>query len=259
MVCDILEMVITMSMRYYPALAKKGCFTLQDLTQLTGHIEYAKWIASEYISKRYIERVRKNLYVAIDGGTMEPIPSRYQVASNITYEAVVAYRSALEYYGFLQKIDDIYLITPYRFRDFSYRNLMFHYLKPRISPQFSVITDSWGVTVTTIERTVIECIDMLEKIIPLHDLLNTIKHISSWDTTCLLKCMELYNKQVLWQKVGFILQNYSNIPYAADFFHICKQHIPHDKTYIYNRRANFRYYKEWNIIAPNNFADLLLP
>lgn len=247
-----------MSMKYYPALAEMGCFTLADLTQLTGHIEYAKWIASEYISKRYIERVRKNLYVAINGGTMEPIPNRYQIASRLTYDAAIAYRTAFEFYGFLSDTTDMYVLTPYRFRDFSYRGNTFRYLKPRLEPQFGVVTNSSGVTVTTIERTVVDCIDLLGKAITLHDLLASISQISTFDTTKMIKCLEKYNKQFLWQKTGFILQYHSSIPDSSSFFAICKQHTPPDKTYLYDRRSHFKFYKDWNIIAPDNFSDILL-
>ena len=68
-------------MKHYEKLLELGCFSKNDLEQITGSEAAAKWLCREYQKKGYIERVKRDLYVAISLETQQPIANRYVIAS----------------------------------------------------------------------------------------------------------------------------------------------------------------------------------
>lgn len=70
-------------MKHYEKLLELGCFSKNDLEQVTGSEAAAKWLCREYQKKGYIERVKRDLYVAISLETQQPIANRYVIASHI--------------------------------------------------------------------------------------------------------------------------------------------------------------------------------
>ena len=57
-----------------------------------------------YQKKDYIERVKRDLYVAISLETQQPIANRYVIASHISNDAAVSYHSAFEFYGYSNQV-----------------------------------------------------------------------------------------------------------------------------------------------------------
>ena len=74
-------------MKHYEKLLELGCFSKNDLEQITGSEAAAKWLCREYQKKGYIERVKRDLYVAISLETQQPIANRYVIASHISNDA----------------------------------------------------------------------------------------------------------------------------------------------------------------------------
>ena len=56
-------------MKHYEKLLELGCFSKNDLEQITGSEAAAKWLCREYQKKGYIERVKRDLY---EGGIRTP-------------------------------------------------------------------------------------------------------------------------------------------------------------------------------------------
>ena len=48
-------------MKHYEKLLELGCFSKNDLEQITGSEAAAKWLCREYQKKGYIERVKRDL------------------------------------------------------------------------------------------------------------------------------------------------------------------------------------------------------
>ena len=106
-------------MKYYEKLLALGCFSKADLESITGSEAAAKWLCREYQKKGYIERVKRDLYVAISLETQQPIANRYAIASHISNDAVVSYHSAFEFYGYANQVFyETHVTSESRFRDF---------------------------------------------------------------------------------------------------------------------------------------------
>ena len=91
-------------MKHYEKLLELGCFSKNDLEQITGSEAAAKWLCREYQKKGYIERVKRDLYVAISLETQQPIANRYVIASHISNDAAVSYHSSFEFYGYSNQV-----------------------------------------------------------------------------------------------------------------------------------------------------------
>ena len=48
-------------MKHYEKLLELGCFSKNDLEQITGSEAAAKWLCREYQKKGYIERVKRDI------------------------------------------------------------------------------------------------------------------------------------------------------------------------------------------------------
>ena len=141
-------------MKHYEKLLELGCFSKNDLEQITGSEAAAKWLCREYQKKGYIERVKRDLYVAISLETQQPIASRYVIASHISNDAAVSYHSAFEFYGYSNQVFyETQVTSESRFRDFEYDGVTYRRIAPRIT---GGITEINGTRVTTLERTVID-------------------------------------------------------------------------------------------------------
>ena len=78
-------------MKHYEKLLELGCFSKNDLEQITGSEAAAKWLCREYQKKGYIERVKRDLYVAISLETRQPMPP-YRITALLSF-TVTAIRS----------------------------------------------------------------------------------------------------------------------------------------------------------------------
>lgn len=241
-------------MEYYESLLSLGCFTWKDFIQRAGSEASAKWICREYQRKGYIERVKRDLYVVISLETQQPVASRYAIASHISEDSVVSYHSAFEYYGYANQVFyETHVTSTSRFKDFDYDGITYRRIAPRISS--GIVTDGNGIRVTTLERTVIDCINLFDKIGGLEELLRCIALVPSLEEKELCKYLAEYDNGFLYQKAGYILSPFADsLGIGQYFFDECKSHIPKGKSYLEEGFRNQSWQQEWKLYAP---ADLM--
>ncbi len=244
-------------MELYKRLAELRCFTRNDMVQLSGSESAAEWQINSYLKKGYIERVRRNLYAVISLETGQPIPNRYQIASKITCDACVTHHSAFEYYGYANQVFyDVYFSTTKRTREFSYDGIYFHPIK--LKGNTGIIETNTHIRVTSLERTVIDSIADFEKIGGLEELLRCLMLIPSLDSEKLLESLELYGHAQLYQKTGYILENFKfELALPDSFFEECKKHSSNSKTYLYSKQPDFVLNKNWKLFAPKDLKKIV--
>lgn len=242
-------------MKYYEKLLSMGCFTLRNVAQLTGNTETARSICKSYLKKGYIERVKRDLYVAISLETGQPTSNRFIIASHASNNAVVSHHSAFEYYGYANQVFyEVQVTSESRFQDFGFNGLYYRRIMPQIS---GGVVERNGIRVTTPERTVIDCIHLFEKIGGLEELLRCISLIPALNEEALLACLDEYNNGFLYQKTGCILSHYADeLGLKEAFFEECKKHLPKGRSYLYERTNDFVFYDDWHIYAPAGFSHL---
>jgi len=147
---------------YYEQLVELGCFSRETLAKLIGDDGAAVSCIRESLKKGYLERVRHNLYATISLESKIPIFNRFQIGSHLFSDACLTHHSAFEVYGCANQVfNEIYVSTKSRFKDFEYDMARYHRMTPKRNPE---IRQEQGMTFTSPEQTVVDCICDFEKI-----------------------------------------------------------------------------------------------
>lgn len=237
-------------MKYYKALLKKGCFTREYIEELTGGQAAAGSIIFDYLRSGIIERVRRDLYVAVDLQSGLPVVNRYVIGSNIIGNAYITHHSALAYHGFHnQESYHVYVATDNHFVTFEFENIEYSHVKPKIAE--GVLTEN-RVRVTDWERTILDCLNESDKSGGLEELLHAIRLIPTLNESKLLRYLELYDKKFLYQKTGFVLAYFKEDLNLSDyFFDTCKYKLSGSKRYFQKDIVGEVHYDaDWGLYVP---------
>lgn len=246
-------------MKYYNELLHKGCFSWEYVCDLAGNKNTASNIVQRYLSKGLIRRVKRELYVAVHLVDGCPVANQYVIASNITPGSYVSYHSAFSYYGFYsQFLFELYVSSPTKFNSFTFGG--FKYCSVDSRTDQGVVTYSDGVTVTDLERTIIDSIDRFEGIGGgMEELLECLSMVPSVDEGKLQFYLDLYGKRVLYQKTGYILEHFKeSMKLSSDFFNYCASQVGSSVRYLHNAVRYFDpvFNNRWQLYVPE---DLLYP
>ena len=244
-------------MKHYESMIDMGCFSRSELSKslklgdaTTGSL------LQQYQKKGYIERVRHDFYVVISIENKQPILSRYEIASRLFSDACVSNHSAFEVYGYANQVFyEVYIMTNSRFNDFEYDGVRYHQVSWKGDAQ---IENLQGVRVTGIEKTVIDCINNIDKTGGIEELIRCILLIPSLNEEKLLNALKDYKKGFLYQKTGFILEQLRDELHLSDaFFKKCEANISKSVRYLSKEHYNYIYNQKWRIIGPKNIYELV--
>ncbi len=246
-------------MKHYEKLLDMGCFTRNDVFVMLGNEAAAHSLLYDYTQKGLIERVRRDLYVAISLETKQPVKNRYAIASKISEGTYITHHSAFEYYGCANQVYyEVYVSGNKHFSEFNYDGVTFKYMNPHIND--GVVANQNGVCVTDIERTILDSINDFEKVGGLEELLKCIEQIPSVKEDKLLSYLDIYNSKGLYQKTGYILEHFRIMLNLSNyFFQECLNNIPNSKRYLYKSeyKKDFILNKKWNLYVPNDLLTLI--
>lgn len=244
-------------MNLYKELATLRCFTHQDLVRLTGSESAAQWRIRTYLKKGYIERVRRDLYAVISLETEQPIASRFLIASRAAADACVSYHSAFEFYGYANQVFyEVYVAVPARIRPFVYDGIS--YVPVLYQGETGVAETDTGVCVTSLERTVVDCVADLSLAGGLEEFLRCLALIPSLNEKGLMDALNMYERAQLYQKAGYILSAYQDDLMLSDgFFEECEKKSSASKTYLTEDRQGYVLHPRWKLYAPANLKALV--
>jgi len=238
-------------MKHYEKLIELGCFSRNDVCNLTNNYNTAGTLLKSYLKKGYVKQVKRNLYVAINLADRQPVVSKFRIAGRITPSAYVSHHAAFEYYGCANQVSyhvEVSSETP--FSSFGFDGLYYRHVTSRIQDGIVIRPDR--VRITDMERTVLDGIHDFEKVAGLEELLRCIELIPSIREDKLLSYLASYDKQVLYQKTGFILRHYQNIFNLSEaFFSECLAHIGKSTRYLTMKGA-VSYNSEWRLVVPED-------
>lgn len=153
---------------------------------------------------------------------------------------------------------EVYVSGEGRFARFEYDDLTFRYVAPRI--ELGVVQKEDGVRLTDMERTVLDSINDFEKIGGLEELLRCFELIAYVDEDKLLRYLDAYDKQVLYQKTGYILEHLKKQLRLSDsFFAICKSKRKGSVRYFYHgiEHEPNTFSSRWNLVVPQDLMKLM--
>lgn len=247
-------------MKHYEEMAELGCFTRNEICNLLGNGAAAHSILYDYTQKGLIERIRRDLYVALDYKTKRPLANRFAIASHISDNSYITHHSAFEYYGCANQVYyEVYVSGGKPFTSFDYGSVTYKYVIPSINLGISMDT-RLDIRTTDVERTILDTIKNFDKIGGLEELLNCLSLIGSIDEKNLLNYLAEYHQIFLYQKAGYILSHFrEQMNMHNSFFEICRNKITDTKRYLssYLNKKELILDKNWNLFVPNDLLSII--
>lgn len=245
-------------MKYYARLIEKGCFTWSDVVDMVGNANSASNLIQSYLEKEYIKRVKRNLYVAINLATGAPVVNRFVIGSNLTKSACISHHTAFEYYGcFNQVFYYVYVTSNTKFNTFEFDGLTYFCKASKIKE--GIVKKLDGTRVTDLERTIIDSINDFDTIGGLEELLRSLEMIPYANEEKLLCYLNIYNKQVLFQKAGYILEQFRySLKITDKFFKACEAGISKSVRYFYrdSTKEKLIYNNKWRLFVPEELMAI---
>ncbi|OQB23520.1 MAG: hypothetical protein BWY11_01819 [Firmicutes bacterium ADurb.Bin182] len=234
----------------YTQLVKLNTFTMDDVYNLVGNKKTASSLVFRLSKKGLIKKIRNNLYTCINVADGQPVATKYHIACAINNSAYLSHHSAFEYMGISNQVFyKIYVSSEKRFDDFEFNGITYKYVSSRISTGVIEPKNTQGIFVTTPERTVVDSIKDFEKIGGLEELLNCIESIQYLNEKELIKYLDAYNLQFLYQKTGFLLEHYKNqFRLSVEFISYCRNKIGKSTRYL--TKDSTKYLNVWRLVVP---------
>lgn len=245
--------------KYLGVLHQKKIFTLNDVVGLTNNVNSAKDLLQNYKKQNLIIQIRRNLYSVCDLATGVTVANKFEIASNISSSSYISYRSAFEYYGIAHQIYyDIYISSCSRFNSFDFENIQYFYSKSIIDLGVETPSMDSLVRVTNLERTIVDCIDRIDRAGGIEELVHCLSLIGYLNENKLLEYLAAYNKSILYKKVGFVLEPFKEkLKLSNDFIELCAQNGKKHIGYLTDKNESNFFHNSWNIYAPKNILSYL--
>lgn len=245
-------------MNLYFEMLKKPVFKIEDVNQYYDNMDSARSAVKRLMRDGVAVKIRNNMYTCISGETGQPVANRFQIASCITPTSYISHHTAMEYYGITDQVYyDVYVSSETSFRDFEFDGYTYRYVSSRNPEGIEKPVYSGGITVTNLERTVVDSIKDMDKIAGIEEVVQDIESIHRMQEQRLLKYLELYQNQFLYQKTGFLLfGNKGKLGLSDCFFASCKSHIGKSRRYLTKDMETGRYDDEWKLIVPVDIFNM---
>ena len=141
-------------------------FTKKDVIgNFINDKQYENWIAGQVRSKKIV-KVRNGLYVHVDVSGY-PLTTKFELATKIAEDAFVCYHSAFEYFGVANQVFNTVTVgSKKRFNDFTFDDI--DYVRKPLKHDVQIMNIiTAAVRVTSLERTVIDCLDDMTLVVEL--------------------------------------------------------------------------------------------
>ena len=218
--------------------------------------KYSNWIALKLKSKTY-KKVRSNLYALIDPSTNDIYSTKFEIASKISDSSFVCYHSALEYYGIANQVFSNVLVGSLtKFNSFVFNDNEFICKHVKDIKFVNNIVNE-GIRVSSLEKTIIDCIDNIDLAGGIEEVLNALEQIKYVNENKLLEILKDINKMFLYQKIGFLFELYNNqLDLSNEFFAECKSHTSKKVNYFMQYEfKDTELNEKWNLIVPKNIKS----
>lgn len=238
-------------------LSKFNTFTLVDVFNLVGNKKTASSIVSRLLKKGFVKKIRNNLYTCANITDGQVVASKYHIASAINESSYISHHSAFEYYGLSNQIYyEVYVSSNNRFNNFEFEGIKYKYVSSSFNDGVINPKGTNGIRITSLERTVVDSIKDFTSIGGIEELLSCIELILYLDEKEIVKFLDRYELKFLYQKSGFLLEQYkSKFQLSDKFFEYCKEKTGKSTRYL--SEDSTVYNEKWKLVVPENLFEII--
>lgn len=212
-------------------------------------------------------RVRRGLYAVVPATSNADrfIANPLLVAGKIRDDSIISHHSALRFYGVAQSIRRIVTFTTKHkdTKSFEFQDSIFQpVLTPKLlleagKTDILVSTENYHggqLKVTSIERTVVDCIDRFDIAGGLEEVLRSCDNLLALDELELVSYLKLLGSRTTIAKVGFFVEAIGLVR-NPDIMELLRDHLPKAPTYLFRDDRQGKLVKRWNLIVPVSIIE----
>lgn len=255
-------------------LSRYAVFTVKELDsflslQGSGKVNTRKSLLTYYHNQGRIMPIRRGLYATVPlGGNRSASPvNPYLIAAKMSDDAVLAYHTALEFYGKAYSVTmKLHYMSarrslPLRFQSHDFiRVPVPHFLLNKGKQMFGVTEHTISgvkVRVTNLERTFVDVMDRPELTGSWEEIWRSLESIEFFDLDQVVEYVLLLENSTTAAKVGFFLEQHRDT-LMVDDAHLkpLRNQRPRQPHYfVRNKRKNCLFVKEWNLLIPTEILN----
>ena len=214
-------------------LHQKLLFSPSDIAQETGGLRSATTLLSRYQRQGYVSKVRRGLYCVNNIATKLPEANKYQVASAITDSSFVAYHAAMEYHGLGHQLYyDVVAGSEQSFNGFDFDEHHYACHLTRLATGIEHPVGDRHVRVTSVERTIVDCIDRIDL-------------CGGWEE--LVNCL---------RSVQYVREEQLGMPVSEALIGLCKGYAKESVLYLTTDGASDSFNAGWRLYAPKDLLTV---
>lgn len=230
--------------------------------QGTYNANTLKALLQYHQAKGHISRIRRGYYTVTSIlKSRSVINDPFLIASRVTQDAVLAYHSALAFYGLAYSLSSDFYFFSYKFiQPFEFMQATYHCvahpkaLLPKKIMLETKIHDRQGldIKVTTIERSFVDCLNKPQFSGGWEEIWRAGEMLNFLDIDRMINYVLLLNNATTTAKTGFFLeQHQEQFNVNTTQLKLLEKNIPKSKHYMARDISKeYKYLKRWNLIIP---------
>jgi predicted transcriptional regulator of viral defense system len=215
--------------------------------------------------KGHILRVRQGLYCSIPQG-VSPVNDpcdAFLLASKMTNDAILGYRTALDFFGKLHSISNEFIYIsrrrvtgPFIFRGVKYQGVSVPTALRKLGQDLfgveSVNRLEQKLLVTSLERTLVDVLDRPYLCGSWEEIWTSLESIEYFNLDIVLHYALLLNNATTIAKLGFFLETHQeSLMIPEHYLEVLHKHRPLNVRYMdRNQKLPGKLVKRWNLIVP---------
>ncbi len=228
------------------------------------HERKQDWLLEQHTRGNHITGIRRGLYAVVPRGVdpAEIVVDPYIIASKLAEDAVLAYHTALEFYGKAYSVTNLFTfqtgkrLAPWYFKSVRFKGVLFpKALRRNCNEFFDVnVMERTGINlrITSFERTLVDMLDRPNLGGSWEEIWRSLEMVEFFNIDKVVEYSLLLENSSTVAKVGFFLDQHSESLMVEDkHLEPLKKHRPKSPHYFdrLSKKPN-RFLKEWNLVVP---------
>ena len=203
------------------------------------------------IKRGDVKQVKRGLYALVNPSTGMIFATKFQIASRLFDDAYFSYHDAIEYYGLANQsfVSIFTYLTKSHARDLEFEDVTYKAKKSNCDLFIRDRMKEEGIRVVSLERAIIDSIDCISLAGGLEEVeyaLDDCPKLNLKDVETLLKA---YNKNVLYQKVGYLFEKHFGNDIPEEFYRECLKHSGNTVIYLDCNTREGKLNAKWKLMV----------